>query len=500
MRIAKNTLMLYFRQFLIMLVSLYTLRVILDVLGAEDYGIYNVVAGVVTMFSFLSSAMATACQRYFSFELGRKDYEQLKKTFSVSLISYIVVAVVLVVFTETLGLWFVYNKLDIPPDSIHAARLIYHASVVSLVFTIIATPYMASIIAHEDMSIFAYVSIVEAFLKLLIPVLLPFFVFNKLVLYGCFLAAASILTTSIYRFISRRRYEECRSGWYWDKRLFKELMSYTAWNMFGSSVQVFKFQAVNILINQFFNPVIVASRTIALQVNTAARSLAQNFSTAVRPQIIKSYAADKLEEVNMLVFWSCKATFFLMYIFSLPLCLEMSFVLKLWLKTPPEYAIVFTQISLIEAIIDSVSFPLMTVAQASGKIKLYQGLVGGVLLLNLPLSFIALYLGFSPVSVFIISVILASTAFFVRLFVLKKLVGFSISDYIIKVVVPLVLCGALSLLFAMFVQSLFIQSFFRVVIVTLASIISFAILMYYVSFNQEERKKILIVLKLKKYI
>lgn len=497
-RIARNTLMLYFRQILIMLVSLYTVRVVLDVLGAEDYGIYNVVAGVVTMFNFLSGAMATACQRYFSFELGRKDYEQLKKTFSVSLISYIVVAVILLVFAETVGLWFVYNMLDVPADRVQAARLIYHASVFSLVFTIITTPYMAAIIAHEDMSIYAYVSIVEAFLKLLVPLLLPLFVFDKLVLYGYFLAGAVIVTTFIYRVVCRHRYEECRSGWYWDKKLFKELMSYTGWNMFGSSVHVFKFQAVNIVINQFFNPVVVASRTIAFQVNSAVKSLAQNFSTAARPQIIKHYAADKLDDMNNLVFWSCKATFFLMYIFTLPLCLEMPFVLGLWLKTPPEYAVVFTQLALIDALIDSVSFPLMTVAQATGKIRLYQALVGGVLLLNLPFSLIAMFIGFSPVSVFIIAVFLALAAFIIRLFVLKMLVGFSISKFLIKTVVPLFLCAAFSFIVTYFIQAIFVQSFIRTVVVTFVSVFSFSILMYYVAFNRNERNRILSMFKFKR--
>ena len=496
-RIAKNTLMLYFRQILIMLVSLYTVRVVLDVLGAEDFGIYNVVAGIVTMFTFLSGAMATACQRYFSFELGRKDYEQLKKTFSVSLISYIVVAVILLLFAESVGLWFVYNKLDIPSDRVHAARLIYHASVVSLFFTIITTPYMAAIIAHEDMSVYAYLSIIEAFLKLLVPLLLPLFVFDKLVLYGYFLAGVVVISTFLYRTVSRRRYVECRSGWYWDRKLFKELMSYTGWNMFGSSVQVFKFQAVNIVLNQFFNPVVVASRSIANQVNHAVKSFAQNFSTAVRPQIIKSYAAGKFVEMNLLVYRSCKATFYLMFVFTLPLCLEMPFVLSLWLKTPPQYVVIFTQLILVDALVDSVSYPLMTVAQATGKIRLYQAVVGGVLLLNLPFALIAMVLGFSPVSVFIIAVFLSFVAFGVRLFILKRLVQFSIVQFIGNVVLPLLLSAVIGFVFSYPIKFLTIGGFIRAGLVVIISVISFSVAFFYFALMRVERGRVLAFIKSK---
>ena len=501
-RIARNTLMLYFRQILIMLVSLYTVRVVLDVLGAEDFGIYNVVAGIVTMFTFLSGAMATACQRYFSFELGRKDYEQLKKTFSVSLISYIVVAVVLLLFAESVGLWFVYNKLDIPSDRVHAARLIYHASVVSLFFTIITTPYMASIIAHEDMSVYAYLSIIEAFLKLLVPLLLPLFVFDKLVLYGYFLAGVVAISTFLYRTVSRRRYVECRSGWYWDKKLFKELMSYTGWNMFGSSVQVFKFQAVNIVLNQFFNPVVVASRSIANQVNHAVKSFAQNFSTAVRPQIIKSYAAGKLVEMNLLVFRSCKATFYLMFVFVLPLCLEMDFVLSLWLKTPPQYVVIFTQLVLIDALIESVSFPLMTVAQATGKIKLYQSAIGGVLLLNLPISFLALSFGFSPVSVFVIAIFLSVLSSMLRFVILRTLVDFPIKTFLVKVGLPLFFCSISSLFISSLIVFFLFENFLRLLITVIVSFIVFSLLIFLFALENQEktvfRSKIQEILKHKK--
>ncbi len=468
-------------------VSLYTVRVVLNTLGAVDYGIYNVVAGVVTMFSFLSGAMATASQRYFSFDLGKKDYEQLKKTFSVSFTIYVLIALVVVLLAETVGLWFVYNKLVIPPERVQAARWIYQASIVSFVFTILTTPYMASIIAHEDMAIYAYVSIVEVILKLGIVFLLPLFSLDKLMLYGLLMAVVVIINTTVYRTICRRKYEECRAKLQWDTVLFKELLSYTGWNMFGASVGVFKFQAVNIVLNQFFNPVVIAARGIASQVNGAVNSFAQNFSTAVRPQIIKNYAAGNKEEMYELVYRSCKGTFFLMYIFTLPLCLEMPFVLKLWLKNPPEYAILFTQLALIDVLIDSINYPLMTAAQATGKIKLYQSVVGGVLLLNFPLAFIFCSIGFPPVIVFYISIGITLTALFIRLFILKIIMKFEIFSFLQKVCIPILFAVITSVLIVFYLKKVMANSLLEVIVIVTCSIIAASISFFVFVLSKHEK-------------
>jgi O-antigen/teichoic acid export membrane protein len=489
-RIARNTLMLYFRQILIMLVSLYTVRVVLNVLGAEDYGIYTVVAGIVTMFSFLSGAMATASQRYFSYDLGRGDYEQLKKTFSVSLTIYIIIALLSVLLAETAGLWFVNNKLVIPVERVHAARWIYQASVFSFVCTMITTPFMAAIIAHEDMDIYAYVSILEAVLKLGIVFLLPLFGVDKLIFYGLLLSIVVVVTTTVYRTICRKKYEECRTKLYWDKNLFRELLSYTGWNAFGAAVGVFKFQAVNILLNQYFNPIVVAARGIASQVNSAVNSFAQNFSTAVRPQIIKNYAAGDIHGMTLLVYRSCKATFFLMYLFALPLIIEMQYVLTVWLKNPPGYAVIFTQLALLDVVIDSVNYPLMTTAQATGKVRLYQSIVGGILLLNLPLSFVVLASGFSPISVFVVSIALTFVAFIVRLFILKRLVSFSILKFLENVLVPVVIVASMSALFPWYVHHIMAVGFIRLILVCLISVGSVGFFAFFIALSKTEKQYI----------
>ncbi|GHV08385.1 hypothetical protein FACS189485_19820 [Spirochaetia bacterium] len=494
-RIAKNTLMLYFRQILIMLVSLYTVRVVLNTLGVEDYGIYNVVAGVVTMFGFLSGSMASASQRYFSFEIGRGDIEQLKKIFSLSFLIYLIIAVLVLVLAETIGLWFVNNKLIIPPERMDAARWVYQFSILSFLFTVLTTPYMALIIAYEDMNIYAYVSIVETALKLGIVFLLRIILADKLQLYGILLCAVALLNTTIYRTICKIKYRECKVVFYWDIDLFKEITSYTGWNLFGASVGIFKHQAVNILLNQFFNPVVVAARGIASQVNGAVVSFSQNFSTAIRPQIIKNYAAGEKDKVLSLMFQGAKGTYFLMYVFTLPLVLEMPFVLSLWLKNPPEDAALFTRLALIDALADSVSFPIMAAAQATGHIKLYQALVGGILLLNLPVSWIALSCGAPAEAVMVIAVMITIVAFLVRLVLVKRLIDFSLFSFCKKVVLPI---AAVSLFAAIIPAVIYVNTdehLLRFCAVFAVSIVSACGWMYAIGLNTVERQQVRAMIK-----
>ncbi len=445
-RIAKNTLMLYFRQILIMVVSLYTVRVVLNTLGAEDYGIYNVVAGVVTMFSFLSGAMATASQRYFSFALGQDDESQLRRYFSMSLTIYCMIALVVVAVAETFGLWFVGNRLVVPAERAQAVFWVYQASVFSTVCTIVTAPFMASIIAHEDMNIYAYVSVVEVLLKLGIMFLLPLFPADKLVVYGLLTAGVVFVNTAMYRGICTRRYAECRFSLFWDKGLFKELVSYTGWNLFGASVGVFKNQLVNVMLNQFFSPVVNAARGIAFQVNGAVNSFSQGFSTAVRPQIIKSYAGGNKEEMLALMFASARFTFFLMFLFSCPIYFNLNEVLGVWLKNVPDYAVCFTKLVFIDAMIESISYPLGTGIQATGKVKWYQIVVGSIYLTNLPISYIFLVNGFKPEIVFYISICISMVALIARLFFMRYIIQFRFAsphffDNFIKIFIVVIFAG-----------------------------------------------------------
>jgi O-antigen/teichoic acid export membrane protein len=499
-RIAKNTLMLYFRQLLIMLVSLYTVRAILETLGAEDYGIYNLVAGVVTMCGFLSGSMAAASQRYFAFELGRGDYAQLKKTFSLNLFIYILIAAAVLLLAETIGLWFINNKLTIPQERMGAARWIYQCSIISFVFTILVTPFMAAIIAHEDMNIYAAVSIVEAVLKLGIVFLLKMIALDKLRLYGILLCMVTVINTGIYTAICKSKYQECGFRFYWNKGLFKELISFTGWNLFGACVGVFKNQGVNILLNQFFNPLVIAARGIAAAVNAAAASFSQNFSSALRPRIIKSYAEKNKPEMLKIMFYGCKGTYFLMYICTLPLVIEMPLVLSIWLKNIPAHTVLFTRLALIDALIDSVSFPIMAAAQAAGRIKFYQSVVGGILLLNFPVSLVILRLGGPAYSVMVTAICLGVIAFIVRILILKRLVHYSLKNFFNEVLIPMGAVSILSAIIPVILYRILNYGIIRLIVITGATITTVGLLFVRIGVSNADRIRLKAIIKQKLHI
>jgi O-antigen/teichoic acid export membrane protein len=489
-RIAKNTLMLYFRQILIMLVSLYTVRVVLNTLGAEYYGIYNVVAGVVTMFRFLSHSMSGASQRYFSFEIGKNDFKQLKKIFSLNLTIFILISLLVLVLAETIGLWFVSNKLAIPIERKIAAQWIYQFSIVSFLFSILTTPYMAAIIAHEDMNIYAYVSIVEVTLKLGIVFILRLIAIDKLQLYGFLMCAVTIINTAIYRTICTKKYQECKFGFYFDKVLFKEITSYIGWSLFGSLTTVIRDQAVTILLNQFFNPLVIAARSIASSVNSAASSFSYNFSTALRPQIIKSYSSGQKTEMIRLISGGSKSTYFLMYLFVLPLVLEMPTVLAIWLKNVPDYAVVFTRLALIDVLINSISFPLMTAARAPGKIKIYESVLGSIQLASFFIAWIVLMLGAPAYSVMIVTICISVAMFIVRLVITGYLVGFSIRQFLYEAIVPACMVTIVSAILPVLLFTVLQEGLLRLFIVIAVSILSVCGCMYTLGLNTAERKRI----------
>lgn len=494
-RIAKNTLLLYFRQILIMLTSLYTVRVVLNVLGAEDYGTYNVTAGVVTMFGFLSVVMAAASQRYFSFDLGKNDIEHLKTTFSVTFEIYLLLVIIIIVLAETLGLWFINNKLVIPPERIIAVNWIYQAAILSFLFTLITTPYMACIIAHENMNVYAYVSIIEVLLKLGIVFVLKIIPFDKLIVYGILLAVVSFINTTIYRVYCRFHYEECKIKFVRDKILFKEIISYSGWNLFGSIAAVFKTQVMNILLNQFYGVLINAARSIAASVNSAVTSFSSNFSQALNPQIVKSYASGNKDYMQSLAFRGCKLVFFLMFIFILPLYLEMDTILQLWLKNPPEYAALFTRLALLDPLSEAMTMPLITMIEATGNIKLYKSLSGIILLLNLPISWLFLHNGANAEVVMIIAICLTFLVACVRLVISSLYLNFSIFTFLHNVVLRCVFVTGISVSLSYLIHQIVSKntllsflSIFLIVMITMICILLFG-------FNKTDKKYVVYFFK-----
>ncbi len=422
-RIAKNTLMLYFRQILVMIVSLYTVRVLLKALGVIDYGIYNVVAGMVTMFSFVSSSMAAASQRFFSYDLGKKNFAHLKCIFSQTVLVYLCFSVVFLIVAEAIGIPFIKYKLVLPDERKIAAYWVFEFAIVAFVFTMMTTPYMSVITAHEYMNIYAVVSLIEVTLKLIIVFLVQFFCFDKLICYSILLTIVTIINTTIYRCICKKKFSECRFKFYFNRVEVKEMIDYVGWNFFGNLANVARNQGVNILLNLFFGPVVNAARSVASQIYTALISFTTNFSNALRPQIIKSYAAQNKSYMLDLMFAGTRFVFYLMLVICLPLYFKADFILNLWLKNPPQHTLVFMRLVIIEVLIECISHPLMSVSQATGKIRLYQSAVGITLVLNLPVSYYFLKLGYEPEVVYIIGISFAAIATVLRILIVQNLIG-----------------------------------------------------------------------------
>lgn len=448
-RIIKNTAFLYFRMLLTLGVTLYTSRVVFNALGVEDFGIYNVVAGVVTMFAFIKGAMSSATQRFFSFELGRNELIKLHNTFKMSINIHIIISIVLILVCETLGVWFLNNKLTINPDRLDAANFVFQCAVAGLVLTVMDVPYNANIVAHERMQAFAYISLLDVGLKLAVVSMLSFNLGDDLEVYALFTLLANVVVWLCYFTYNRINFSNTKFGFYWNGGLFKTLIGYTGWNLFGNLAAVGANQGINILLNIFFGPSVNAARALAYQINSAVSGFVTNLQMAINPQIIKNYSIGSYQEMNTLVFKGTKYSFFLLYIIALPFFIKTSEIIELWLGSVPEYASIFCKLALIDALIISLSGGLMAALQATGKIKHYQLVVGGILLLNLPLSFVVLKFFPHPEVVFVISISLSLIALYSRLVFNLHLNGVKISSYMKSVILPcfFVVCFSLPLFF-----------------------------------------------------
>lgn len=434
-RIAKNTLMLYIRMFITMLVSLYATRVVLQALGVENYGIYNVVGGIVVMFSFLSRVLASASQRYFAFELGRNNHDRLKQVFGITQILYVLVIVIIVIAAEIFGIWFLHYKATIPLDRMFAAEWIFQFSVVSFSLHLFTTPYQADIIAHEKMNVYAFVGILEAVLHLLLAFALQYIPFKAdiLIVYGLMVLFNAMIVNGSYIGYALKKYPESHFKYFWDSKLAKEILSYSGWNLFGAVAGVARSQGINMLINVFFNPAINAARGVAYQINNAINQFANNFYTAVRPQVTKNYAKGDIGATLSLVFSSSKLTYYLLLFVAVPIMVFAEQILEIWLTTVPDHTLLFTELVIVVALVDSISNPLMTLAQATGKISLYQSVVGTLLLLNLPISYVFLKMGYPAEVTMVVAIVIAVISLFARLIILRRLVSFPIRKYITQV-------------------------------------------------------------------
>lgn len=497
-RIAQNTMFLYFRMFLIMGVTLYTSRVVLQVLGFEDYGLYNVVGGIVTIFTFLNSSLAAATSRYITFELGKKNFERLNKIFNTALVIHIAIAFLIVLLAETIGLWFFYEKMTIPADRLNAALWVYQISIITCFFSLTQVPYNATIIAYENMRIYAYVGIAEVFLKLGVVFLLLRAPIDKLVFYAILLCLIQICIMLFYRLYCNKHYSSCKIRINKDKKLFKEMFYYGGYDLIGNISVLAQGQCLNILLNMFFGPTVNAARGIAYQVQGAITQFSNNFMTAVRPQIIKSYAEGDLDAMMKLVKQSSCFSFYMMWMISLPVCLEADYILQLWLGKYPNHTINFMSLIIILCLIQTIKTPRTTIFHATGHIKWSNIIVGTILCAALPLSYVALKLGGNPESVFWVADITMLLSEFASVLVLKKYIDFSIRNYLIEVHGRCLLVASVSFIVPYFLYDIWInESFLRLVITCILTTVSVAFTSLYLGMDRHLRSRLVQIIKKK---
>ena len=450
-KIAKNTLLLYFRMLLTMAVSLYTSRIILNTLGVEDFGIYNVVGGVVAMFSIISGSLSAAISRFITYELGREGYDRLKVIFSSAVTIQVILAFLICILAEVGGVWFLNTQMNIPVERVVAANWVLQCSIFTFMINLISIPYNAAIIAHERMKAFAYVSILEVVLKLLVAFALYIVIFDKLKVYAVLLLIVALIIRFVYAYYCKRHFKECTYRFIYDKEVLREMAGFAGWNLIGSSAGVLKDQGVNIVINLFCGTTVNAARGIAVQVNNATQSFVRNFMTALNPQITKSYASSDSEYLMKLLYKGSRLSFYMLLLLSLPIIIETDCILSVWLKVVPEHTVNFVRLILVLAMCESISLPLITVMLATGKIRNYSIIVGGLNMMNFPFSYLLLYWGFEPESTILLAIVISQGCFIIRIVMLRKKTGLSARNFIREVYMNIIIVSVLSCIFPMLI-------------------------------------------------
>lgn len=466
--------MLYIRMLFSMVVSLYTSRVVLSTLGVEDFGIYNVVGGFVSMFSLLSGSLSAAVSRFITFELGRGDKESLKRVFSTSIFVHIGLTLLVLVVAETVGLWFVNNKMTIPSERMVAANWVFQCSILSFILGLLSIPYNAAIVAHERMGTFAYIGILEVILRLGIVLFITFIpiAFDKLIVYSLLLVVLSALTWILYVSYSHRNFIECRSRLNFDMNCWKEMSSFAGWNFIGSSSAVLRDHGVNILLNLFFGPILNAARGIATTVNGAICAFVNNFMTALKPQITKSYASGDFPFLFSLIERGARFSFYIILFLALPVLLEADFVMALWLKQYPDHTINFVRLIILFSMCEMISNPLITLQLATGKIRNYQIAVGGMQMMSFPLSYICLVVGMPPESTLMVAIVVSLCCLLLRLVFLRKMVPkFSVQRYCQRVCMKVVVVTVCAALLPSFIHQQMDYGWLRMVVVGFTCIV-----------------------------
>jgi O-antigen/teichoic acid export membrane protein len=459
-----------------MLISLYTSRVILNALGVEDYGIYNVVGGFVTMFSMLSSSLNAAISRFITFELGSGDSGKLQKIFSSSVTIQIGISLIIILLAETVGLWFVNTQLVIPEERMSAANWCYHFSIITFAINLISVPYNASIIAHEKMSAFAYISILEAIGKLTIAWCININTIDRLVFFAAMVAVLAWIIRLIYASYCKRNFEECQFSFVYDHELLKRMFSFAGWTFLGNTAGILNSHGVNVLSNMFFGVGVNAARGIAEKVNAVMTQFVNNFTTAVNPQITKSYAKGDEAYLRQLIYSGARLSCYLYLFFAIPIGFEAEYILKLWLKIVPDYTVVFVRWTLASAFCLIIGNSILTSLLATGEIKKYQIIISLLGILDFPLTYAAYKLGFSPISAYVLYFSMYFSLIFVRYKLVKVKVPIDFNGYIINVVFRTIIVTLLASVFSFIVIRIMDSTFLRLLTNLIVSIISLSII------------------------
>ena len=489
-KIAKNTLVLYVRMLVLMLVGLYTSRVVLSALGENDFGIYDVVGGVVAMFTIISGSLNSAISRFITFEMGKNDPMRLNKVYSTAVTIQLILAVVVVLIAEPVGLWFVRNKMTIDPSRIQAAIWVLHFSLASFVINLMSVPQMASITAHEKMSAYAYIGIMEGLLRLAVAVLISRSSSDRLVLYSALMMVTVLMVRAAYGIYCRRNFPECRYRWVNDDLLVKEMFSFAGWNFIGASSGVLRDQGGKILVNLFYGTAVNAARGVAMQLNGAVQGFVTNFMTAVNPQITKSYALGDQGYMYYLISKSSRMSYYLLFVLALPVLFNTEYILDIWLEEVPVHSTLFVQLFLIFTLSESLSNPLITAQLATGNIRNYQLVVGGLQLLNIPVSYAFLKAGAAPEVTVMVAIAISQICFFARLFMLKGMIGLPVGDFLKKVYMNVLGTTALSLAVPFVIHGFLPDTIWGVIISVTLCVISAGLSVLTFGLSRGERHEI----------
>lgn len=487
-RIAKNTIFLYIRMIFALLVSLYTTRAILNVLGVVDYGIYNVVAGFVAMFGFLNSSMTNTIQRFFNFEKGEANKDNLNNIYITSVQIQVALGLITVILLEVLGIWYINNKMIIPEDRLPAALSVFQLSICSLFMLIIQIPYSAAIVAHEKMGYYAVVSMVDAILKLFIAITLPFVTYDKLIIYGMMMFFISVANFLLYYIYAKQNFEEIHYRHIFFKDQFKRMLAFSGWNVFGSFAYTMQGQGLNMLMNVFFGPVVNAARGVAYQVQSALSGFTENIAIAFKPQLVESYANQEFTRTKYLMYMMSKLGYLMVFLFALPISLEINYILDLWLDgTVPDDTEVFTILILLNMLLGSLNIPISQTVQAVGRIMSYQTIRSVIVMSALPISWVALIYGAPAYIVFVILILINFINQPVSLYLLRKIFSYPYREYLKAVIIPCLLFSILTPIFPICVHLTMQESFIRLIAVGIISVISSAVISYFFVLSESEK-------------